>query len=237
MTKTSKQSHPKHVQTFLGNLSEVNELMKIHTRMAGSTRGRKTNLTTLNKSAIVLLTACWESFIEDLLTDAFNFLIKEASGYKLIPQLILKNVAKELKCDKHELKIWELSDSGWKTVLIQYKDKILLDKLDYFHVPRPDKIDELFKQLLSLDKATEFWKWRKMSNTKAKKILNDFIDIRGAIAHKVKTSKRVQKKDVIFYATFLNRIGIILHNHTNQHLYSITGISPWTFYRFSPKST
>ncbi len=238
MAKSIKIKHPKHVQSFHDNLAEVDLLMDIHIKIAGPTRGRKANLETLNKSAIVLLTACWESFIEDLLSASFDYLMSKSTSYKTIPSNVLKNIANQLKNDKHELKIWELSDTGWKKILLEYKDQILFDKLDYFHVPRPDKIDDLFKQLLGLNNITSKLTWKKMSNNKVKLILNNFIDIRGAIAHKVKTSKSIQKKDVLNYIMFLNRIGIILHNEVNDHLSALSDdISPWDYYVFNNPKT
>ena len=79
--KNSKtMNYPKHIANFFDNLGEVYELLGIHQQIAGTGTGRKIGVQTLNKSCIVLLTACWETFIEELISDAFDFLVSNAKS-------------------------------------------------------------------------------------------------------------------------------------------------------------
>jgi hypothetical protein len=87
----------------------------------------------LNKSAIVLLTACWEAFIEDAASAAFEFLLNESSDATKLPKEILKRVAKFVKEDKNELKVWDLAQSGWKQVLHDYKRQMLRSHISFFN--------------------------------------------------------------------------------------------------------
>ena len=47
------------------NMREVNRLLEIHWELTGGQPGRRHGVEVLNKSAIVLITACWESLVED----------------------------------------------------------------------------------------------------------------------------------------------------------------------------
>ena len=67
---------PEHITNFFDNLDKVQELVEIHGKVAGVKKGRKAGVETLNKSCIVLLTACWETFIEELIGSAFDYLLK-----------------------------------------------------------------------------------------------------------------------------------------------------------------
>lgn len=228
----NRHNYPNHVKNFFDNLSEVRELVNIHERVAGKSPGRKSQVETLNKSGIVLLTACWETYVEELLSAAFDHLVNNATDHKAIPFGVLTKASNDLKNDRDSRRVWDLAGDGWKAVLKAYKNDILSGQIDYFHVPRPDNIDELFEKLIGLSKPTLKWKWKKMSNSKARQTLNEYINLRGAIAHKVKSSGKVLKKDVTYYHKFLNCTGVILHNTTNEHLRSLTGKSPWINYTY-----
>jgi hypothetical protein len=226
----SKNPYPEHVKNFFDNLREVRELIDIHETVAGKGQGRKSKVETLNKSGIVFLTACWETFVEELLSSAFKYLVENADDHRSIPFGVLTKASHDLKNDKDARRVWQLAGDGWKNILTTYGEKILKGHIDYFHVPRPGNIDELFENLIGLQNPTSKWKWKKMSNQKARATLNKFIDLRGSIAHKVKSSEKVYKKDVTYYYTFLNCVGVILHNVTSDHLENLIGKTPWIPY-------
>jgi hypothetical protein len=224
--------YPPHVENFFQNLEEINELASIHTRIAGNTPGRKSKVHILNKSAIVLLTACWEYYVEDLVKEAFTFLLDNAEEHNVFPYSVLAKASKELKNDKDERRVWSLAGNGWKKILEDYKKTTLIKEIDHFHVPRPENIDELYLKLLGINKITSYWTWKKMSNEDALKKLNKFVDLRGEIAHNVKTTNSIQKKDVDEYRKFLNCVAVILHNKVVHHTESLTKKRPWDTYRY-----
>ena len=223
---------PEHIANFFDNLDKVQELVEIHGKIAGTKKGRKSGVETLNKSCIVLLTACWETFIEELIGSAFDYLIDNAQTHDIIPFSVLTKASNDLKNDKDARKVWSLADNGWKTVMKKYKNQIITKELDYFHVPRPKNIDDLYEKLIGLEEVTKYWKWKNMNNASVIKTLNDFIDLRGEIAHKLKSSRNVLKRDVEYYTNFINCCGVILHNTTSAQLEVLTGKSPWTAYSY-----
>lgn len=115
--------YPKHVQNFFDNLNEIDELASIHTQIAGTTPGRKNKVQILNKSAIVLLTACWEYYVEDLVREAFDFLLSNAINHSIFPSSVLAKASKELKNDKDDRRVWELAGDGWKNILENSKKR------------------------------------------------------------------------------------------------------------------
>ena len=76
---------PSHLKSLLNNASEVERLVEIHAKVAGKGRGRRIGVEVLNKSAIVLLVACWESFIEDVASSAFNIILDKAKTPEAFP--------------------------------------------------------------------------------------------------------------------------------------------------------
>jgi len=74
------------IQRFEGNVGEVKRILEIHREIAGKAPGRKRDVEVLNKSAVVLLVACWEAFIEDLAEAAFDFLLANAKTHNELVQ-------------------------------------------------------------------------------------------------------------------------------------------------------
>ena len=62
--------------------------MEIHTKIAGPTVGAKHNVEVLNKSAIVLLVACWEAYVEDLAGVSFRLLLRRAKRPDAFPSKV-----------------------------------------------------------------------------------------------------------------------------------------------------
>ena len=224
-------NYPLHIENLRNNLLEVEKLINIHTEISGNTRGRKKDVEILNKSAIVMITACWENYVEDLVKEAFNYLLTKAPTHTVFPYSVLAKASKELKNDKDDRRVWELAGNGWQNILKNYQTSTLIKEIDHFHVPRPENIDSLFEKLLGIQNITLNWKWQKMSNINAIQILNSFIDLRGEIAHTVRTNTPVLKKDVRFYSDFIKKTSMILHNRTNDHIDNILGSKAWKGYR------
>src|SRR6266446_1693695 len=141
-------AHP--VATFLENTNEVQQLVEFHEEKTGTKPGRRFGVEVLNKSAIVLLTACWEAFIEDTASVGFEFVLKEIPDPSRLPDGVRKRVAKLLKEDKNELKVWDLAQTGWRQTLVDYKQQMLHKHVSFFNTPKAENIDDLFDALLDI---------------------------------------------------------------------------------------
>lgn len=96
------------------NLKDVEKLLDLHEEKGGKLRGRRFGLEVLNKSAIVLICACWEAYCEDLAAEALTLIVRHAKSADQLPKDLKKNVMKALAGRKDELAIWAIADGGWR---------------------------------------------------------------------------------------------------------------------------
>ena len=221
-----------HIDNLKKNLEEVNRLLEIHVDVSGSGPGRKRNVQVLNKSALIMLLACWESYVEDAAENCFDFMLNHANRPSVFPEHVLALAAKEVK-KSDPSRVWGLAGEGWRDELKRHKQKIL-DKYivkGSFNTPSSANIDRLYSELVGLKSLSAEWFWPKMSNDKAKAKLEELIDLRGSIAHRVEASRTVYKKDVEFYKRFISRLAVITHNRATALVYVRTGHRPWRRYR------
>ena len=209
-------------------MNDVERLFEIHQEITGDAQGRRYRVEVLNKSALVLITACWEAVIEDIACEGFDFLVSNASNYTDIPQKVRVLASNSLRNDKDESKIWELADHGWKTVMNKYKD----DTLQQFHTPNPNKIDELFSRLLGIKKMSSVWYWQKTSVSIAKTKLNGYLNERHLVAHGTSYNISVTKPQIEQYREFVYRLATKTSNHVREHVSGVVGKPPWSQFRF-----
>jgi RiboL-PSP-HEPN len=221
-------------QNLWNNLDEVDRLLQIHAKVSGSGPGRKYNVAVLHKSAIVLLVACWEAFIEDLAEDAFSIMLRRCKDHGAFPNKVLAEAAKPLKDGKDARDLWKLAGAGWKDVLRRHKSYLFEQYTSKLNTPRPAQVDSLYENLLGIKKVSSSWHWSHMSADQARAALDELIDVRGSIAHRVTTSQEVTKKDVSDSVNFVNRIAVKTSNAVQQHLLDATGKEPWPNYTYHP---
>src|SRR2546422_11022276 len=104
-------------QRFDQNKKDIDELWRILQTVAGEGVGRKHGVDVLNRAAIVFVTACWESFIEDLATEAFDFMLSKVLSADKIPAKVRDHATKPLFDQKDSRKVWDIADAGWRAVL------------------------------------------------------------------------------------------------------------------------
>jgi hypothetical protein len=225
---------PSAIEVMNENMGQVDDLLRIHSAIHARNRTRldRDNLEVLNKSAIVLITACWESLIEDLAREGFGQMVSTAPTHAVIPPRVLVLASKDLRDDSDKRAIWELAGNGWREVLQRHRQVVLDDFIGGFHSPRPEKVDELFDRLLGLPRVTETWTWTHMTPQRARKKLTDYLALRGQIAHRVGASSRTTKRMVEEYRSFAFRLAVKTSNSLNDHLESILGVPPWPKWAF-----
>lgn len=218
---------PPHLARLVENARAVTRLTDIHEQLAGKSPGRKYGVEVLNKSAIVLLVACWESFIETLATSAFDALHKQARTPDVFPKKVLAVAGKALKQDPNDAQIWKLAGSGWHGILLAHRDEVLERYVGKLNTPKPEQIESLFKDLIGMSSITDCWSYPGMFAKKAKKKLTDLVVLRGDIAHKVTTKQSVKKADVEYYSGFIGRIAGLSSNHVGSFVTARTHREPW----------
>lgn len=228
MIQPNKAPVAPHVIAWRTNIQEVDRLLSIHTLVAGTSPGRKRDVQVLNKSALILLLACWEAYVEDMAKNSFEFMLDNAAAPNVFEEYVLAIAAKEIKQGSTQ-DLWALAGSGWKTALSAHKEKILNKYIvkGSFNTPSSENIDRLFSELIGLKGMSKEWHWPGMSNATAITKLAELIDQRGAIAHRVESSQAVYKKDVVAYRNFISRLAVITHNRMLALVYAKTKKRPW----------
>jgi hypothetical protein len=225
-------SHPTHVENVRLNFKELERLVSIHVEVAGAGPGYKSDVEVLNKSAIVLLVACWEAFVEDLVSFSFDFLLQNATSHTVFPNSVLTYASKSLKEANDERQVWELAGTGWQAVLRNHKVKTLSKYLDNFNTPRAENVDALFQKLIGLSQLSSCWSWKGMPHEDAKLKLSELVTLRGSIAHRVAASQTVYKRDVISYMDFIRRLTVKTCNQARLHIHDRIDRWPWENYRY-----
>src|SRR3990172_7240471 len=170
---------PLHVRNFLSNISEIRRLVEIHDTIAGTGMGHKAGVEVLNKSAVVLLVACWEAFIEDLAAAAFDAMIANATSPSQFPNSVLTLASQSLRESPDARDVWQLAGDGWRSVLLRHKSQVRGQFIAKLNTPRPKKVDEVFNRLLGLRSLSSSWKWPGMSAQKATQKLEGLVTLRG----------------------------------------------------------
>ncbi len=214
----------RHLENFKGNLQDVVRLIEIHRALAGDRQGRRYRLECLNKSAIVLILATWESFIEDLAQDAFECMLDNAQVHTVFPRQVQDLVWKELK-SSNTSDAMAMIGAGWKAAFASHRQKVLDKHIvrSSFNTPSGEKIDILFAELIGLNAVTSHWKWRGMRHSTAVNKIIALIDLRGAIAHRAEADDAVVKQKVLEYSKLIVRLAWRTRNAVRDYLASTLG--------------
>ena len=216
-----------HIARLLQNMDEVNKLVKLHTTIGGGKVGNKTGINVLNKSAIVLVVACWEAFIEDLAKNAFNKLLEYCSTPNQLPKPIRTFVMEYIKKDPNQERAWDLAGEGWKEILEEYKEVVLQRYLFRFNTPTQENIDNLFLELIGFKRLSKFWVWEWNTNSRVCNRLQGLIQQRHQIAHQVQASKAPRKDDVLTSTRLVQSLAAVTSNRVALYLYKVTKKDPW----------
>lgn len=164
-------------RAFDDNAKDIQRLLEIHTEYGGDGPGRRHRLEVLNKSAVVLITAIWEAYCEDITAEALK-------------------IAKDLKAKSHELAVWDLAGDGWKSVVSKRLGDLTAERNRWLNSPKSAAIDTLLLDGIGLSNASHAWHWKGMSVEQAKKKLDHYIELRGAIAHRGASASSCKKAHV-----------------------------------------
>ena len=178
---------------FQRALIDVNNLMDFHAWHGGDLRGRRaSNLQSLNKSAVVLLCAAWESYVESVIVESAERSISTAvdpSGMLQSLQLITGRHIKDAKDER----VWRsAAGDGWRDLT----RSVVRNKLWGFNTPKRHQIEQLFKLVLGVRDIPANWVWHKSSPIRSAERLDAFVVLRGSIAHGERRPNAVTKRDV-----------------------------------------
>lgn len=212
---------------FEENSRDIDRLMEIHRELTGKKPGRRHQVEVLNKSAIVLITAVWEAFCEDLAAEGVEHLVNHAEAKKL-PKHLRTIIGKELKESLNEQAVWDLADDGWRDLLSKRLDKLTRERNFNLNTPKADQIEDLFEKALGIKELPKSWTWSRMRAESARKKLNAFVKLRGDIAHRGAAAESVTKTQVTSYQTHIGFLVDKTEVRVRNALTASTGQVPWT---------
>jgi HEPN superfamily RiboL-PSP-like protein len=215
-------------KAFDQNIADIERLLEIHDQSGGTGAGRRYRLEVLNKSAIVLLTAFWEAYCEDIAAEALAHIVKFAKMPDTLPEELRRQLAKEIKNIPHELEIWKLAGNGWRPYLTTRLERLRIERNRDLNTPKSARVERLFSDAIGLAKVSNAWKWSGMNPKRASSKLDRYVELRGDIAHRGQHSSSVKKSHVRDYFKFIEQLAGKTGGAVNRHVKQITGKRLWT---------
>lgn len=210
-------------QSFDANVKDVDRLLELHTQVGGTGKGRRYGLEVLNKSAVVLITAFWEAYCEDIAAEGLEHLVKEAPSADALPKSLKKQIAKELKDDVNQIAVWDISDGKWRGYLSQRLSKLQEQRNWNLNTPKSGQIDELFENAVGIERISDVWTLsNKTGPIQARKKLDAFVSLRGNVAHRGAHDGGVMRKDVVDYFALVKSLAGKTGGKVNIHVAAIT---------------
>ncbi len=185
---------------FDQKLIDVDRLASIHVQLSGIARGRRSQeLAVLNKSAIVLLTAAWETYIESV--------CEEAGGF----------MCSVVLAGPEPLRYLELQD------LIKGNIQTVVNRL---HTPSWQNVRDLARTVLGMPDITIFWTRNTMDQRQVRRALNEWLDDRHGIAHGAEDREFILG-DVKRFRSFLHVTVCNSDKAIGKHVEALIGKHPW----------
>ena len=218
---------------FDDNAKDIERLVKLHEDAGGTALGRRYGLAVLNKSAIVLITAFWEAYCEDIAAEGLEHIVEHAKSAGALPDELKKIIAKKLAGESHELAVWKIADDGWRQYLKGHLEDLKKERDRRLNTPKTTQIDELFKTAVGIEKMSGHWYWPgKLKSDRARKKLDGYVSLRGEIAHRGRPDTSVTKKKVTDYFEFVKMLVAKTGGEVNKHVFKVTKKRLWREKRF-----
>jgi len=178
--------------------------------------------------SLVYLVGIWETYIENIIEEAFNYMLSKASDPDIFSNNVLLPISNNLKKDKDPKAVWGPSGDKWKIILRKNMENLR----NSFHSPSSSNIDKFARHTIGYIGLSKTWAWRGISNDSVNRKLKRMIIQRGEIVHTVHASRNIQFDHVNNYIQFICRLSTITANRIRNHVHSKTGAYPWdkTYY-------
>ncbi len=209
--------------SFHLNTNDVHSLLDFHAKESGTGRGRRWQVEVLNKSAIVLLCASWEAYCEDVVSVVVEHYVDHAPNAKCLPTPLRKRISKPFNEGNRHMEAWNLADDGWRDVLRARLEDLKADRDRHLNTPKSGPLREMFRDNVGCEDITQFWKWSRIDPKSACKQLDEFVELRGAIAHRANAQAYVKKREVLMGLGHVQRLVRATDAAMNELALEVTG--------------
>lgn len=245
---------PQHLRSFAALMSDLDELQAAHLQFLiaegrkgkdgggqNSSEDHEQHIierdTVYFRSAVLLLCAVWEAFVEDLLRNAVTFLIENVIDTGKLPLSIRKIAAQDVKNDKHELSPWFLAGDHWKAHLTKLCDQ----RIQAFNTPKSEQIRSMYFDFLGIN-IIDAWEWDyssedtgslKFDKENTVEFIDRFVSLRGAIAHGRRPSEMPGMFFLANVAVRMHQVATLMHNTVSTALAEATNTPCWRLINFN----
>lgn len=181
-------------EAFRTALIDVKNLQDFHEVVGGSGPGKRPyNLGSINKSGVVLLCATWELYVETVIVECTERHLNSIQTPDALLKSLSKLVTKFVRKEDDERAWHKIADDGWKAIVLS----AVVNRVAALNTPKSVNVSGLFSDLLGIDKIGADWHWHKSTSSVAVARLDEFVTLRGSIAHGEKQTENVTKSVVI----------------------------------------
>lgn len=210
-----------------GSGSEIRDFYTVHQLVKDMPAVRR-KLEVLNKGTIVLLSAVWEGFCEDLTAEALLLLVEGAPGSVCLPVPLRREIARELEDSPHELAVWDLAGGGWRDVLLARMERLREERNRKLNTPKSANINEHFRRALGIEEMSSHWVTPEGSAEQNAIALDAFVELRNDIAHRGLKDVVVTKGVVKKFNNHIQRLAAATEAVVEDLVESSIGRRPWT---------
>lgn len=133
----------------------------------------------LNQAALAFSITFWETYVEDVITDAAQTIGAHARDFWDLPQPVTNSLAARLKRTQSSLEHLILNE-GWRGEVKDNAKKLVSD----FNTPSAAHVNTLARDTIGLGRLSDRWRWQNWSATKSVDLLDSFIRSRHVIIHR-----------------------------------------------------
>lgn len=184
-------------------LGDVENLLHFHQEVGGHGPGRRPdNLSSLNKSGIVLLCATWESYVEFVIAECAERHVMAAATPNSMLKSLSKLVASIIRNDKDDRAWQNVAGKGWRNVAL----RAVKTRVATLNTPKTANVSGLFRDLLDVKDIENDWFWQKSKLEVAQTRLDEFVTLRGSIAHGEPRTANITKMRVTDAQDLITRL-------------------------------
>lgn len=205
------------LQQFDWNLQDVTRLEEAHQELNPDGQGRRA-LGHITRSALVMLCAAWELYIEDLIQEAVGIICENSDSPDNLPADIKKKIVQAIKSEKDELSILKLSGDGWKNIYIESARK----ESEKLNTPKSEQIGILCKNFIGIENISANWAIGPDG-------VNEIITKRGEVAHRGRDAEYITITSLQRFKNRLCYTAIETDNFISTYLKQTLGLGkkPW----------
>lgn len=196
--------------------------MELHEQQGGASPGRRAaRLEVLNKSGVVLTCAVWEAYVEDLAAEVIEHFVQHGTPATL-PTSLRRTVGKELKNAASADAPWRLAGRGWQRELRARLQGLQAQRNASLNTPKSKLVDEFFERALGIAGVSDQWRWENMTPERARTRLDEFVSLRGDIAHRSEAAATVKKTHVRHFRAHVRQLVRFTDEYINAQVQQIT---------------